>query len=94
MGGVVVSKCANPECVATFRYFHLGKLFRWEVELGFDRGHALGDRNEMEKPRRRIEFYWLCEECAQKMTLVYEKGAGVSTHPHPHPDALKLAAGF
>lgn len=92
----MVSKCANPECAATFRYFHLGKLFRWEIEVGLDRRRALGERNEMEKPRRRIEFFWLCEECAQKMTLVYEKGAGVSTHPHTHshPDILKRAAGF
>ena len=87
----MVSKCANPECAATFRYFHLGKLFRWEIE--FDRSHSIGKSDEMETPRRRIEFFWLCEECAGKMTLVYEKGA-VSTHPHTHPDVLKRAAGF
>ena len=90
----MVSKCANPECAATFRYFHLGKLFRWEIEVGFDRRHALGEDNEMEKPRPRIEFYWLCENCAGKMTLVYEKSAGVSVHPQPHADVLKRAAGF
>ena len=78
----MVSRCANPNCVATFRYFHQGKLFRLETEAGFDRRRALGDDEAMKKPLRRIEFYWLCEECAKKMTLVFEKGAGVSARPN------------
>jgi hypothetical protein len=90
----MVSKCANPECAAPFRYFHLGKLFRWETEPELDRHRTPGIEEGMEKPRRRIEFYWLCENCAETMTLVYEKGVGVSTHSHSHSDALKRAAGF
>ncbi len=86
----MVSKCANPECAAPFRYFHLGKLFRWETEVGFDRRHTMGEGDEMKKPRRRIEFYWLCENCSERMTLVFEKGVGVS----PRPNVLKQAAGF
>jgi hypothetical protein len=86
----MVSKCANPECAASFRYFHLGKLFRWETEVGFDRRRSMGKDDEMKKPIRRIEFYWLCENCADKMTLVFEKGVGVSAHPN----ILTKAAGF
>jgi hypothetical protein len=86
----VVSKCANPECAAPFRYFRLGKLFRWETEVGFDRRRSLGPDDEMKKTIRRIEFYWLCENCAGKMTLVFEKGVGVSARPI----VLTKAAGF
>jgi len=86
----VVSKCANPTCAATFRYFHQGKLFRLETEAGLDRRRALGADDETKKPRRRIEFYWLCEDCAQSMTIVFEKGVGVTARTNAFPKA----AGF
>lgn len=86
----MVSKCANPECAATFRYFHQGKLFRLQTEAGVDRRRSLGDDDKAEKHLRRIEFYWLCENCAGKMTLVFEKGAGVSVQQ----SVLPQAAGF
>jgi hypothetical protein len=85
----VVSKCANSDCAATFRYFHQGKLFRQEIEAGLERRRALGN-DEKKKPLRRIEFYWLCENCAQKMTIVFEKGVGVAARPNAFPKA----AGF
>jgi hypothetical protein len=86
----VVSKCANSDCAASFRYFHLGKLFRLETEAGLDRRRSLGVDEEIKKPLRRIEFYWLCEDCAQKMTIVLEKGVGVTTRPN----VLTRAASF
>jgi len=86
----VVSKCANPDCAASFHYFHLGKLFRLETEAGLDRRRSLGVDEEIKKPLRHIEFYWLCEGCAKKMTIVVEKGVGVSARPNAFPKA----AGF
>ena len=86
----MVSKCANPECIASFRYFHQGKLFRVEVDVGVDRRRSLGDDEETQKHLRRIEFYWLCENCAGRMTLVFEKGVGVSVRE----SVLPQAAGF
>lgn len=86
----MVSKCANPDCAATFRYFHLGRLFRLETETGLDRRRSLGADDAVKKPLRRIEFYWLCENCAQRMTVVFEKGVGVSARPNAFPKA----AGF
>ena len=64
----MVSKCANPNCFATFRYFHTGKLFRMETEAGPERRRTMGDDQKTRKPLRRLEFYWLCEDCAEKMT--------------------------
>ena len=86
----MVSKCANPDCAATFRYFHLGRLFRLEIDAGLDRRRSLGADDEIKKPLRRIEFYWLCQDCAQKMTIVFEKGVEVK----PRPNAFPKAAGF
>lgn len=77
----MVSKCANPKCEVPFRYFHQGKLFRLETGSGFDRRRELGVDSEMKKPIRRIEFFWLCEDCAGKMTLVSEKDVGITVRP-------------
>jgi hypothetical protein len=73
----MLSKCANPNCEVPFRYFHTGKLFRVDISTGRDRRRAMGEDSEQRKPLRRLEFYWLCQECAGKMTLVYEKELGI-----------------
>jgi len=73
----MVSKCANPACTASFRYFHDGQLFRLETLAARDQV----DDNGMKKSERRLEFYWLCDECARKMTLTFERGVGVSIRP-------------
>ena len=31
----------------------------------------------------RIEYYWLCDQCAFVLTLSYEKGRGVVAVPRP-----------
>jgi hypothetical protein len=74
----MVSKCANPDCSASFRYFHAGKLFRMETAAGFDRRRTLGQDDSLNKPLRRVVFYWLCEDCAEKMTVVFDKESGIS----------------
>ena len=74
----MVSKCANPACKAPFLYFHQGKLFRREGSLAHE---ANGNPNR--NPPRRVEFYWLCSDCADKMTLAFEKGVGVLVRPRP-----------
>ncbi len=77
----MLHKCANPTCLAPFRKLSQGKLFL--VEMG---------PHEGSKPRRahwrgpsfnRIEYYWLCDQCAFALTLSYEKGRGVVTVPRP-----------
>jgi len=74
----MVSKCANPECSASFRYFHEGKLFRVETSGGQDRRRTMGRDGEVAKTLRRLEFFWLCENCASRMTLVHDKESGVT----------------
>jgi hypothetical protein len=74
----MVSKCANPDCAATFHYLHVGKLFRIETSSGQERRRSMGQDEFANRPLRRVEFYWLCENCAPQMTLVFEHDTGVS----------------
>jgi len=86
----MVSKCANPNCAASFRYFHIGKLFRMETSSGLERRRSMGQDEVLSRPLRRIEFYWLCENCASKMTLVWDENSGVSVRANSR--AISAAA--
>jgi len=79
----MVSKCANPGCTAPFLYFHQGKLFRIELDSPGSEGLDLDTR----RARRRLEFYWLCDDCAATMTLGFKKGVGIVVAPSPLPPA-------
>lgn len=78
----MVSKCANPDCSASFRYLHTGKLFRFEMPIGLERRAAMGESGVAPRPLKRLQFYWLCESCAPRMTLAYEAGSGVKVEPY------------
>jgi len=74
--GTVISKCANPECPAVFRYLHEGKLFEFEVRSLDKLSIGAPSANHKKKPLREIECFWLCASCASTMTLI----RGPSTH--------------
>jgi len=75
----MLSKCANPSCSASFHYLHEGRLFRMETPLSGN-GSVQGG-NAARQHNRRLEFFWLCDECATSMTLTYKPGLGVTTQP-------------
>jgi len=60
----MLSKCANPECSASLRYLHQGKIFCLaptpEVEA------VTGELNPVMHER-----FWLCDKCAKIMTVVW-----------------------
>lgn len=72
----MLSKCANPACSNIFLYLHQGKLFR----LDTDTLQLEGDSSSRQ-PRARMEFFWLCDNCAAQMTVVFKKGKGVMVRP-------------
>ena len=74
----MLSKCANPSCPASFRYFHQGKLFRMEVENSNPDEAVL---TRAGKSVRRAEFFWLCDQCAKRMTLELGSDGGVVVTP-------------
>ena len=66
--GTMISKCANPKCNSVFRYLHEGRLFQFEMRP------STGGRSESGtgKPSQNFEYFWLCDSCASRMTLVRE----------------------
>jgi hypothetical protein len=70
----VLSKCANPACLARFRYLHEGRIFN--IETGT--ASAESDRS----PLHKIEHFWLCERCAQVFELVLENGVVITRPLH------------
>ncbi len=85
----MLSKCANPRCTTPFRYLHDGKLFR--VEIPATTHNASSPAESARKPPWRTEYFWLCNACSARMTLVYENNSGVTTRPVP---ALRAGAGL
>jgi hypothetical protein len=76
----MLSKCANPGCPATFLYMHQGKLFRLDSSIEI---LARIPVHEVTRPSRRVEFFWLCNQCATELTLGYNKGPGIKVVPLP-----------
>jgi hypothetical protein len=66
----VISKCANPDCPAVFRYMHEGKLFEFEVRsLGEGRQKAYDTNGRFSA---EIKYFWLCDRCASTMTVTLD----------------------
>jgi hypothetical protein len=63
----MVSKCANPSCLTTFRYLREGRLFHLAVGAAAVEGAGV-----LETPA--LEHFWLCGECSSRMTLVSHSG--------------------
>src|SRR5271168_4975381 len=73
----MVSKCANPECSERFMRLHQGKLFRRDGANAPQRlNRGAGPET---KKARKVEFFWLCGNCARGMTVVFDMDAGVTT---------------
>lgn len=80
----MISKCANPNCSAAFRYFREGELFL------FDKNYSSEPRVNIEgvakgRMPHRLENFWLCANCASSLVVRMIQGKaevvprGVST---------------
>lgn len=76
------SKCANPECTASFRYLHVGRLFQFET-----RSRPQAEEERM--PVQSVEFFWLCEKCAVQYRLISDDD-GVHAVPYSRRGAGAL----
>jgi hypothetical protein len=77
----VLHKCANPNCTSPFRKLSQGKLFLVDTQpLEASEARRARWRGQ---PTHRVEYYWLCDQCAFVFTLSYEKGRGVVAVPRP-----------
>src|SRR5207237_8900526 len=85
----MLSKCANPQCRAAFLYLHQGKLFRIETEASSHQDPAAD--SGARKPVRRLEYFWLCDDCASQMRLARKNGE-IVTVPREQTRAAATAS--
>lgn len=64
----MLDKCSNPSCGESFRYLQQGRLFRLDNDLSVDLSR-----------QSRPEYFWLCANCAAKMTLRLDESTGIRT---------------
>lgn len=74
----MLAKCANTFCNAPFRRLSEGKLFLMQGE-GMPAREPLDCQTP--KPPRRVEYFWLCPDCARLVTLSFNSATGVTTVP-------------
>jgi|SRR5579863_7813442 len=73
----MLHKCANPACVTSFRKLSQGKLFLLETDpIEKPESKRVTRRGQRS---HRMEYYWLCDLCADTLTLFYERGRGLVT---------------
>jgi hypothetical protein len=72
----MISKCANPSCSVPFLYLHEGRIFA---------AHSTAAARSA-----AVERYWLCDACAQTMTLVLHANA-VQIRKLPEPGRAAAA---
>jgi hypothetical protein len=62
----MITKCANQSCGQPFRYFRGGRLFIVDVGLN---AQSI-DSSTTDRAPLKLEHFWLCELCAETMTMV------------------------
>ncbi len=67
----MLHKCANPECDKQYKYFSEGVLFEFQV----DRDNNYLPLTFPPAGRSRREIFWLCDDCASRLTLECRDGA-------------------
>ncbi len=65
----MIASCANPNCMAEFRYLRRGgRIVAVDVE-STDWGAG--------RPHTRRHFFWLCESCAATFDITIVNGSAV-----------------
>ncbi len=78
----MLSHCANQQCLKPFLRLRQGKLFLVEAECVGKPGEPTAPASrQMRSQPRRVERYWLCDECAAAWTLVHEWRQGIVLVP-------------
>src|SRR5712671_7901919 len=83
-GGTMLSHCANVQCSKPFLQLGDGKLFLVETERVARLRELTAPHSSYRREQaRRVERYWLCDQCAQVWTLVHDRQQGVILLPLP-----------
>jgi hypothetical protein len=78
-GEIMLSRCANVQCSKPFLRLREGKLFLVETERVTKSGESSGPPFvRARRQQRQVEHFWLCDECAARYSLVYDRDRGVA----------------
>jgi hypothetical protein len=90
----MLSHCANPQCSRPFLRLGQGRLFLVETECVAKLGELTASPSPYTRRQpRRVERYWLCDQCAQLWTLVHDQHQGIVLLPLPQTTvSARLAA--
>ena len=80
----MLSKCANPDCGATFHYLGEGKLY----EIRYDALPKSPQPQSFKRAAGRSERFWLCDQCSNLMTLAVDSAKKVILMPLPRTTPL------
>ncbi len=82
----MLSHCANSRCSRPFLRLRQGKLFLVETEfVARSRELTAPSSPRTRLQPRRVERYWLCDECAAVWTLVHDRKQGIVLMPRSRP---------
>ncbi len=84
----MLQKCANPACTAPFRSLHEGKLFLAEFHSTFAERPDDGRRKTWHR-----EHFWLCDACAARLTLRFDRELGMTTVPLGQSPEVQFVTG-
>jgi len=84
----MVSKCANPNCSASFRYLREGALLFFESNYDCEPSFGIEGTGTVRKGPRRLENFWLCADCSSRLVFRIVRGKVVVV---PRGDAANPA---
>ncbi len=79
----MLSKCANPDCSAAFHYYGQGRLFEVHFEDAdlCEKAGRMPFDQAMTKHDRSVEHFWLCADCADRLTVALDRQNNVLVLP-------------
>ncbi len=90
----MLSRCANVQCSKPFLRLREGKLFLVETDRLTKPGESAPPFVRARQQQRQVEHFWLCDECAPKYSLIYDRERGVALVPLRRPAASVDADAF
>lgn len=89
----MVSRCANPACLAPLRYLRDGRLFQFEIRSLIVPGLKAARAKTRADSSRQVSHFWLCGQCSSNLTLTFDGTQGVKLIPLASKMALSTAPG-
>jgi hypothetical protein len=75
----MLSQCANSQCGKPFLKLREGKLFLVEIDRIARPGEKIPPAFVSARQQQRsIEHFWLCDDCAMRWTLIYDRELGIT----------------